>query len=197
VESSDFPIIHLNIGLCESSISLPKSALFEPLNFIIHSLITDHIYSFSNMTATADRVAPTYCQCETPQVAELSIFCNTCGHQIQNCSARGGQNQTVGDSTPSYQDAQPAHPHSAPAASNPPASEQPIFAENRSMEGWWHCCENNDCRNVNNPELSPEMCFFCGHLRCITCQNAADSPIENFLPQGQSIIASNDTSFQT
>jgi len=35
-----------------------------------------------------------------------------------------------------------------------------------SMAGWWKCCQ---CRNWNNPTLSPERCVQCQHRKCSYC----------------------------
>ncbi|QSS58429.1 hypothetical protein I7I51_07855 [Histoplasma capsulatum] len=47
-------------------------------------------------------------------------------------------------------------------ADGPKLSAQP------SMTGWWYCHVSGNL-HLNNPDLSPEACSECGHIKCPWC----------------------------
>ncbi|KLJ12066.1 hypothetical protein EMPG_12823 [Blastomyces silverae] len=48
-----------------------------------------------------------------------------------------------------------------------PAGGPRLFAR-PPMRGWWYCHVSGN-EHLNNPDLSPEACSVCGHIKCPWC----------------------------
>jgi rubrerythrin len=141
------------------------------LNRLNHSLTPRLIL---NMSRTW-----TCCQCNAANIKDLATRCPICEHDhCDKCTSSPPTLFDTEDMLSSHEFSndnnkeitEPDDAWSANSTEDDAATPvQPVSVSRPNMAGYWFC---HMCNQFNHPVNCPEVCFNCGHHKCIYCSKA-------------------------